>query len=182
MTTMVRACPTEQNSVLDKELPWTINGGVLWFLSVKTVERGSVKQLGRTPLNWLARVTGNPAKLTWQRPCPETRHVKKLWIHCDRLHTVWWRVAVVCYTRTNLHWSWRAFHARRWLRSFSCPATGSRRPRARERVVVAAAVDDAEVGVHPSGQAVMLLWPPLSAMCVCVRVCVLLCGQRDESR
>ena len=41
--------------------------------------------------------------------------------------------------------------------TLSCPAAGSRRPRARERVVVAAAVDDAEVGVHPSGQAVMLL-------------------------
>ena len=75
---------------LNKQLPWT----VVWVslpvqlnnISAPQVWRENGKQLGTTPLN--------PFKQgrTWQRPCVEIRHVKKLWIRLWIFFWHEWRV------------------------------------------------------------------------------------------
>ena len=67
---------------LNKQLPRTIVSASLSVqpsnTSVELVCRESVKQVSTTPLNSFKRGK------SWQRPCMEIRHVKKLWISSNR--------------------------------------------------------------------------------------------------
>ena len=64
---------------LNKQLPWTMVWASLPVqgsnTSVQLVWRESVKQLSSTPLNSIKQGK------SWQRPCIEILHVKKLWIY-----------------------------------------------------------------------------------------------------